>query len=87
MSNLAKGWLFTKMQSEQLTDKEAEMVHRLIQEVPECSDGSLLEIKDISERQVKGRKRVPSEYNIFLGGCMKKGKTMKECVLDWKKLK
>lgn len=84
MSGLAKGWLFSKMQQEQLSDKEAEMVHRLVQEVPECSDGSLLQIKDISERQVKGKKRAPSKYNIFLGACMTKGKTMKECVKEWK---
>jgi len=84
MSDLAKGWLFTKMQKEQLSDKEADMVHRLLQEVSECSDGSLLQIKDIGERQVKGRKRAPSEYNIFLGKCMKTGKDMKTCVKKWK---
>jgi len=87
MSDLAKGWLFSKMQQEQLSDKEAEMVHRLVQEVPECSDGSLLQVKDIGERQVKGRKRAPSEYNIFLGKCMKTGKNMKACVREWKTAK
>lgn len=87
MSDLAKGWLFAKMQKEQLSDTETEMVHKLIQEVPECSDGSLLQVKDIKERQLKERKRAPSEYNIFLGKCMsgEGAKPMKECVGDWKK--
>lgn len=50
------------------------------------------EIKDmlrslLNEGAKSKRKRKPSRYNIFIGECMKSGKTMKECALLYKEKK
>jgi len=34
-----------------------------------------------------GKKRAPSQYNIFLGKCVKAGKDFKQCAMDWRKQK
>ena len=49
----------------------------------------LAEIKALLVSEIGSirRKRKPSAYNIFIGQCMKEGKNMKECALEYKKLK
>lgn len=51
-----------------------------------CDDGSVIQTKARKGKGEKG-KRAPSAYNIFTGDCMKKGKSMKQCAVDWKKQK
>ena len=40
-----------------------------------------------SQSQSQKKKRRPSEYNIFMGKCMKDGKDMKTCAVEYKKSK
>ena len=59
----------------------------LRQDLQEIKD-LLLEILAKEEASGKTRKkRSPSKYNIFIGKCMKEGKGMKQCALEYKKKK
>lgn len=33
------------------------------------------------------KKRAPSQYNIFIGKCMKEGKNMKQCAVEYRQYK
>ncbi len=35
----------------------------------------------------KKKKRAPSKYNLYIGHCMKEGRGMKECAIEYKKEK
>jgi len=84
MSDLAKTSLLTKIDKGQLTEPEKKTIQRVVRELPGCSDGSLLQLQDMDTTRGKRKKRAATEYNIFLGKCMKTGKKMKPCVGDWK---
>ena len=51
-------------------------------EIPACGRGKLLEIKGAGRG---GKKRAPSEYNRFIGACMRSRESMRSCASEWKK--
>lgn len=74
----------------ELSPEQAEKIQR----VPSCEGDELIGFGD-TKGGVK-TKRQPSVYNKFIGTCMKSknikgfgqaGPAMKECAIDWKKLK
>lgn len=97
ISTLAKLAIIDRAKKTKLTPEENEMVGNLA-DVPECSDDAFLKIGVVSGSR-KGEsktKRAPSEYNLFIGKCMKEGKikkfseapsVMRSCALEWKKTK
>ena len=62
-----------------------------IHTLPDCEDGSAVQVTKVRSGKggEGGIKRAPSEYNIFMGTCVK-GKSgditnrFKSCVLEWK---
>ena len=61
-----------------------EVCQTLMEEIRELKE-VIYEIRDMLRK--KRSKRAPSEYNIFIGECMKQGKTMKECAIEYRKRK
>jgi hypothetical protein len=52
---------------------------KFIEELNICGDGAAMQVSTGRE------KRAPSEYNIFIGDCMRGGtKNLKTCALEWK---
>ena len=62
---------------------------RSIKDLPTCPVGMILGLEAPEQGAgpaAAGRraKRAPSPYNLFTGKCMKEGRSMKECALEWK---
>jgi hypothetical protein len=56
----------------------------LLVSLPSCSDGELIGFEEVKTKAGRGK----SEYQQFIGECMKGGKkTMKQCVEEWNKKK
>ena len=53
----------------------------ILEEIPDCKKTAGIEL---CSNQRTGGKRAPSEYNIFIGECMKSGKNMKECATAYR---
>ena len=53
--------------------------------IPACKGTALFETKEIKGAGRGGKKRAPSEYNRFIGTCMKSGESMRSCASEWKK--
>lgn len=77
----------------------AEVDHPGLRALPKCGDGSAIGfamvpggtklVKYVPEADVEApsgprKKRAPSEYNLFIGKCMKQGEAMKACSVQWK---
>lgn len=62
-------------------DERADNIRKIGDEVKECK------CPVSSSDKKKKKKREPSAYNVHTGTCMKEGKTMKECAVEWQELK
>lgn len=67
-----------------LSDSPSEFI-KTIEDIDVCGDDSLIEFEKKGKNGKK--KREPSEYNKFVGVCMKEGNGMKDCAGKWKKKK
>ena len=47
----------------------------------------LLRIIELLESKSPRRKRSPSPYNLFMGECVRSGKSFKECAAEWRSRK
>lgn len=64
----------------------------LFEEMPECKGqqpiGLAIQEGEAPAGRGKRSSRAPSEYNTFIGSCMKGGaRTIKDCAADWKRRK
>ncbi len=68
-----------------LSDSPSESI-KDIEDIDICSDDSWIEFEKKGKKGKNG-KREPSEYNKFVGVCMKEGNGMKDCAGKWKSKK
>ncbi len=62
--------------------------NKLETEIKELASKSKIDMGDLLGLAQKIPCRTPSEYNIYIGECMKQKKgTMKECAIEWKEKK
>lgn len=68
-------------------------IARIVEEVSDCQGDTLIEIEEVSGKEKSKRpKRQPSEYNKFIGSCLKEKikllggapQAMKFCAAKWK---
>jgi len=98
ISTLAKLAIIDRAKRTKLTEEESQAIGDLA-DVPECSDDAFLKIGGAPARSRRSKdkaKRESSEYNLFMGKCMKEGNIksfaeagprMKQCALEWRKKK
>lgn len=67
----------------------------LVRETPDCQNGAVIGLEmDNGETKPGRSKRPPSEYNLFIGSCIKERpkdqpvpQAMKACALKWRERK
>lgn len=64
-------------------DERAKRIEKTRDDIRECKCPT----SSSDDSKKKKKKREPSEYNIHTGTCMKTGKNMKECAVEWNKKK
>ena len=57
---------------------------RGLRNIPTCPVGMLIGIEPAPAGRGGRAKRAPSAYNIFVGDCLREGKTLKQCAVEWK---
>ena len=85
-----------KAEAHHVTDsKTRETFEALLKETPDCQNGGVLGLETDNGEAKSGRtKRPPSEYNLFVGQCIKERpkdqpvpEAMKGCAVKWRKRK
>lgn len=71
-------------------------IARIVEEISDCQGDTLVGIEEVSDKgKSKRAKRKPSEYNKFIGSCLKEKikplggapQAMKFCATKWKETK
>jgi len=73
-----------------MAECSCDMVQQIVGEAVNEIRGMLESLRATLETQqmsAKRSKRAPSEYNLFIGECMKGGGSMKDCALRYKSQK
>jgi len=71
-----------QIESSNMSAPDKREARDFIDTIPVCGKGTVLRTEELKKAQRPKRKA--TEYNIFLGQCMRTGKKMKPCVEDWK---
>ena len=83
LSNKAKEGILNEFEERGISYDEAK---EFIRDFPTCQTGFPVDIEEIKTGKSgkSGKKRAPSAYNLFIGKCMKEGKPMKACAVEWR---
>lgn len=63
--------------------KEQSAFRDILKALPDCDNGGLFQL-EMEQTDKTKRARSPSQYNKFVGVCMKEGQGMKQCAARWR---
>ena len=99
LSPVIKAMIVAEAENAKIDWRAKEEIKKLMEEFPDCEEGTPIdydEVDEIKEDSIQKKKRKPSEYQKFIGECMRKAgiksfseapQAMKACVREWKERK